>query len=89
MFAVQGLLLAILGTLAVAVPQVASVAIAAFVGWLLFLAGIFRAAVLIRMPHAPGYLAALLMAILWRGMNAGETASVGHDCQRKWLWVAN
>ncbi len=64
MFAVQGILLVILGGLAIAVPAVASVAVAAFVGWLLFFAGLFRAISLFRAPHAPGYWSSLLLAIL-------------------------
>ena len=43
LFVVQGILLIVLGALAIAVPQVASVAITAFVGWLLFFAGTMRA----------------------------------------------
>ncbi len=64
LFVVQGILLVILGALAVAVPQVASVAVAAFVGWLLFFAGAMRAVSLVRSRHAPGYLSSLLLAIL-------------------------
>jgi uncharacterized membrane protein HdeD (DUF308 family) len=64
MFAIQGVLLVILGALAIAVPVVASVAIAAFVGWLLFFAGLFRAVSLVRSTHAPGYWSSLLLAIL-------------------------
>jgi uncharacterized membrane protein HdeD (DUF308 family) len=64
LFVVQGILLVILGALAVAVPQVASVAVAAFVGWLLFFAGAMRAISLIRSPHAPGYWSSLLLAVL-------------------------
>jgi uncharacterized membrane protein HdeD (DUF308 family) len=64
MFTVQGVLLVILGALAVAVPQIASVAFAAFVGWLLFFAGLFRTISLVRSPHAPGYRASLALAIL-------------------------
>jgi uncharacterized membrane protein HdeD (DUF308 family) len=64
MFLVQGILLIILGALAVAVPVVASVAVAAFVGWILFFAGIFRTISLIRSPHAPGYVSSLILAIL-------------------------
>lgn len=64
MFVIQGILLVILGALAIAVPQVASVAISAFVGWLLFFAGAMRAVTLYRAPHAPGYLSSLLLSIL-------------------------
>jgi uncharacterized membrane protein HdeD (DUF308 family) len=64
LFVVQGILLIILGALAIAVPQVASVAISAFVGWLLFFAGAMRTVSLIRSPHAPGYWSSLLLAVL-------------------------
>jgi uncharacterized membrane protein HdeD (DUF308 family) len=64
MFTVQGVLLVILGALAVAVPQVASVAFAAFVGWLLFFAGLFRTVALVRSTHAPGYWSSLVLSIL-------------------------
>lgn len=64
LFVVQGVILVILGALAVAVPQIASVAVAAFIGWLLFFAGGLRALSLIRSPHAPGYWSSLLLAIL-------------------------
>lgn len=64
LFVIQGILLVILGALAIAVPVIASVAVAAFVGWLLFFAGAFRAFSLIRAPHAPGYWSTLLLSIL-------------------------
>ncbi len=64
LFLIQGILLVILGALAIAVPVIASVAVAAFVGWLLFFAGLFRAISLFRSPHAPGYWTSLLFAIL-------------------------
>jgi uncharacterized membrane protein HdeD (DUF308 family) len=64
MFLIQGILLAILGMLAIAVPVIASVAAAVFVGWLLFFAGSFRAISLVRAPHAPGYWSSLLLSAL-------------------------
>jgi uncharacterized membrane protein HdeD (DUF308 family) len=64
LFLIQGILLVILGALAIAVPVIASVAVAAFVGWLLFFAGLFRAISLYRAPHAPGYWTSLLFSIL-------------------------
>jgi uncharacterized membrane protein HdeD (DUF308 family) len=64
MFLVQGILLVILGALAIAVPAVASVAVAAFVGWLLFFAGAIRTVALVRAPHMPGYWPSLTLAIL-------------------------
>jgi uncharacterized membrane protein HdeD (DUF308 family) len=64
MFLIQGVLLAVLGTLAIAVPVVASVTVAAFLGWLLFFAGAMRAFSLFRAPHAPGYWSSLLLSVL-------------------------
>jgi uncharacterized membrane protein HdeD (DUF308 family) len=64
MFLIQGVLLAILGVLAIAVPVLASVAVAAFVGWLLFFAGTMRAISLFGAAHAPGYWSSLLLSIL-------------------------
>jgi uncharacterized membrane protein HdeD (DUF308 family) len=64
LFVIQGILLIILGALAVAAPVIASVAFAAFIGWLLFFAGVFRAVSLFRAPHAPGYWSSLLLSIL-------------------------
>ena len=48
MFLIQGIVLVILGALAIAVPGTASVAVAAFVGWLLFFACVFRVISLFR-----------------------------------------
>ena len=64
LFTVQGVLLVILGMVAVALPQLAAVATAGFVGWLVFFSGIFRAVSLIRSTRAPGYWSSLLLAIL-------------------------
>jgi uncharacterized membrane protein HdeD (DUF308 family) len=64
LFVVQGILLVILGALAVAVPVLASVAIAVFVGWLLFFAGVLRAVTLVRSRRAPGFVSSLVLSIL-------------------------
>ncbi len=64
LFTVQGVLLVILGMIAVALPQFAAVFASAFIGWLLFFSGIFRAASLVRSTRAPGYWSSLLLAVL-------------------------
>ena len=64
LFTVQGVLLVILGMIAVALPQLAAIATSAFIGWLLFFSGIFRAVSLIRSTRAPGYWSSLLLAVL-------------------------
>jgi uncharacterized membrane protein HdeD (DUF308 family) len=63
-FTIQGVLLVILGALAIGVPALASVAVAVFIGWLLFFAGGMRTISLIRAPRSPGYWSNLLLAIL-------------------------
>ena len=64
MFVIQGIVLVILGALAIAVPAIASVAVAALMGWLLFFAGAFRAMSLYRAPHAPGFWSSFVLSIL-------------------------
>ncbi len=64
LFTVQGVLLVLFGMIAVALPQLAAVATAAFVGWLLFFSGIFRAVSLVRSTRAPGYWSSLALAVL-------------------------
>jgi uncharacterized membrane protein HdeD (DUF308 family) len=64
LFVVQGVVLVILGALAIAVPFGAAIASSAFVGWILFIAGAMRAVSLIRAPHAPGYWSSLALAVL-------------------------
>lgn len=64
LFLAQGLLMMVLGFLAVAEPNVASVAVGIFVGWLFFVGGIFRAASVWRSRHAPGFGWSMLTAIL-------------------------
>ena len=64
LYTVQGVLLVILGMIAVAVPQFAAIAVTDFIGWLLFFTGLMRAATLISATRAPGYWSSLLLAVL-------------------------
>ncbi len=64
LFTVQGVLLVILGMIAVAVPQFAAVAATDFIGWLLFFTGLMQAVSLVSSTRAPGYWSSLLLAIL-------------------------
>ncbi|MGC2199037.1 MAG: DUF308 domain-containing protein, partial [Stellaceae bacterium] len=43
LFLAQGIVMMILGFLAIAVPNIATLAIEIFIGWLFFIGGIFRA----------------------------------------------
>jgi uncharacterized membrane protein HdeD (DUF308 family) len=64
LFLAEGIVMVILGLLAIAVPEVASLAIAIFIGWLFFVGGIFRTLSLLRHRHLPGFGWALATAIL-------------------------
>ena len=64
LFLAEGIVMLVLGLLATAVPEVASLAIAIFIGWLFFIGGIFRAASVWHSRHAPGFAWSMLTAIL-------------------------
>jgi uncharacterized membrane protein HdeD (DUF308 family) len=60
----QGIVMMVLGFLAVAEPNVATIAIGIFVGWLFFIGGIFRALSLWQSRGMPGFAWSLLTAVL-------------------------
>ena len=64
LFLAEGIVMVILGLVAIAVPEVASLAIAIFIGWLFFVGGIFRTLSLLRHRHLPGFGWALATSIL-------------------------
>ena len=61
---VQGIVMMVLGFLAVAEPNVATFAIGIFVGWLFFVGGIFRTLSVLRHRQMPGFVWSLLTAVL-------------------------
>jgi len=63
-FLAEGILMLVLGLLAIAVPEVASLAIAILVGWLFFIGGIFRTLSVLRHRGMPGFAWSLLTAVL-------------------------
>jgi uncharacterized membrane protein HdeD (DUF308 family) len=65
----EGIILFILGLLAIVVPQIATIAVAAFIGWLLLLSGIVGLIATLRMRNAPGFWWSLISAVL--GIVAG------------------
>jgi uncharacterized membrane protein HdeD (DUF308 family) len=69
MFLCEGIALVILGVLAMLAPVLASVAIAAFFGWLLLVSGIVGLIATLRTRAAPGFAWSLLSAIV--GIVAG------------------
>jgi uncharacterized membrane protein HdeD (DUF308 family) len=64
LFLIQGIVMMILGFLAVAEPNVATLAVTLFVGWLFFIAGIFRAVSAWHSRQMPGFDWSLLSAVL-------------------------
>lgn len=64
MFLIQGLVLVALGLLAVALPQIATLAIEILIGWLFLIGGVIRAVTVLRGRHVPGYGWSLLLAAL-------------------------
>ena len=60
----QGIVMMALGFLAVAEPNVATIAIGIFVGWLFFIGGIFRALSVWQSRGMPGFAWSLLTALL-------------------------
>ena len=64
LFLAQGILMMVLGVFAVAEPNVATVAVGIFIGWLFFIGGIFRAMSVWHSRQAPGFVWSLLTAVL-------------------------
>ena len=63
-FLFQGLLIGLLGAIAILVPQVATLVIDLFIGWILIFGGIVRALTLLRSRSLPGTLWSLLASVL-------------------------
>jgi len=64
MFLIEGVILVILGVLAVAVPQVATIAVTIFLGWLFLISGVVGLATSFMARGVPGFWWALLSALV-------------------------
>jgi uncharacterized membrane protein HdeD (DUF308 family) len=64
LFLFQGILMLVLGMLAVALPNISSLEIELLVGWLFIIGGFFRAATLFSKRHMPARWWSLLSAVL-------------------------
>jgi uncharacterized membrane protein HdeD (DUF308 family) len=69
LFLTEGIVLFILGILAIVVPPIATIALEVLVGWLLLMSGIVGLIATLRMRSAPGFWWSLLSAVL--GIVAG------------------
>ena len=63
-FLIQGLVLCVLGLLAIGAPYFTTLAIDILIGWLFMMGGIVRALALFKAKHMPGYWWSMLGAIL-------------------------
>ncbi|HUN51966.1 MAG TPA: HdeD family acid-resistance protein [Candidatus Sulfotelmatobacter sp.] len=64
LFLVEGIVLVVIGLAAVAVPPLATLAVAIFLGWLFLISGIVGLVTTFWMRHAPGFWWSLLSAVL-------------------------
>jgi uncharacterized membrane protein HdeD (DUF308 family) len=64
LFLAEGIVMMVLGILAIAVPEIASLAITIFIGWLFFVGGIFRTISVLQHRAMPGFVWSLLTAVL-------------------------
>jgi uncharacterized membrane protein HdeD (DUF308 family) len=69
LFLAEGIVLLVLGLLAIVVPQIATIAVAVFIGWILLVSGAVGLVATFRMRTAPGFWWSLISAIL--GIVAG------------------
>lgn len=69
LFLIEGIVLVVLGVLAILVPMVATIAVAILIGWLLFISGVVGLITTFMMRDAPGFWWSLLSAVL--GIVAG------------------
>jgi uncharacterized membrane protein HdeD (DUF308 family) len=64
LFLIEGIVLVVLGMLAIVVPQIATLAVALFLGWLFLISGIVGLITTFMARHAPGFWWALLSAVV-------------------------
>jgi uncharacterized membrane protein HdeD (DUF308 family) len=69
LFLTEGIVLLILGILAIVVPPIATIAVEVLIGWLLLMSGVVGLIATLRMRGAPGFWWSLLSAVL--GIVAG------------------
>ena len=69
LFLTEGIILFILGMLAIVVPVIATIAVAVLIGWLLLVSGVVGLIATLRTRTAPGFVWSLISAII--GIAAG------------------
>src|SRR5213594_2744862 len=69
LFLIEGIVLVVLGLLAIVIPPIATIAVTIFLGWLFLISGIVGLITTFWARHAPGFWWSLLSALL--GIGAG------------------
>src|SRR5712691_1919710 len=69
LFLIEGIVLVVLGMLAIVVPVVATIAVAILIGWLFLISGVVGLVTTFMARHAPGFWWSLVSAVL--GIAAG------------------
>jgi uncharacterized membrane protein HdeD (DUF308 family) len=64
LYLLEGVVLIVLGLAAIAVPALAGLAVAIFIGWLFLVGGVFGLAMTVMGRHAPGFWWSLVSAVL-------------------------
>jgi uncharacterized membrane protein HdeD (DUF308 family) len=64
LFLIQGILMVILGLIAVGIPQIATLATSIFVGWLFIIGGVIRLIATFQSRSAPGFWWSILIGVL-------------------------
>lgn len=64
LFLTEGIVLLVLGLLAIVVPQIATIAVEVLIGWLLLVSGIVGLIATLRMRAAPGFWWSMLSAVI-------------------------
>src|ERR1700751_2332786 len=64
LFLVEGIILVVLGLLAIAVPLIAGLAVTILFGWLFLISGVVGLVTTFSMRHAPGFWWALVSGVL-------------------------
>jgi uncharacterized membrane protein HdeD (DUF308 family) len=64
LFLTEGIILVVLGLLAIIIPPIATIAVTIFLGWLFLISGIVGLVTTFWARHAPGFWWSLLSAVL-------------------------
>src|ERR687888_1594224 len=64
LFLIEGIVLVVLGVLAIIIPPIATIAVTIFLGWLFLISGIVGLVTTFWARHAPGFWWSLLSAVL-------------------------